>query len=65
MTTMPTTETAKVYAFPAGGRDALKARGADERLAVEIEPEDVVMPVVWSCWYHEEAVSEADTTGVR
>jgi hypothetical protein len=49
-------ETAKIYRFPAGGRDALKARKAVRAPELAADLSDVAFG---GSWYHEEAISES------
>lgn len=64
MTTRPTAE---IIAFPAGGRRAfLMAR--DARAAMNdplsaLEREAAKVPMIRGCWYHDDAISEADVVG--
>lgn len=55
-------EIAKVYQFPEGGRAGLARRGEKARLLDERSKVPAYVPVTaCGCWYHEEALQEADT----
>ena len=53
---------AEIIAFPAGGRRAyLMAREtADRAKAMEAETAAVSAPMIRGCWYHDDAINEAD-----
>lgn len=64
MTGTPTRESAKIYQFPAGGRDALNAERAGSRFAQD-PPLRAAKVVYGSGWYHEAAVLEVDPAGQK
>lgn len=57
MTEIRQRESAKIYRFPAGGRDGLRAERALRSDAVDTASAQVQV-VCGSSWYHDEAVLE-------
>ncbi|MCS0495842.1 DUF2735 domain-containing protein [Ancylobacter mangrovi] len=56
MNTSHERESAKIFAFPAGGRAGLAARRIESRPTAEIAPR---ADIAWGgSWYHEEAVRD-------
>ena len=54
------TGTATIYQFPKGGRAALASRRDDDKHVVEFVQAHAAKVAVGDCWYHEEAIREAD-----
>jgi predicted NAD/FAD-binding protein len=52
---------AKIYAFPAGGREAEKIRREETSLAAQ----GIATAPVGSGWYHEAAMHEDEAAGAR
>jgi len=52
---------AKIYQFPAGGRATLGGRGSETR-SIEQTPPRMNEVFCGSCWYHEEAIQEAQAS---
>jgi hypothetical protein len=65
MTNTQHRETAKIYQFPAGGRDALRGRRTVIAPIDEATRLHAQRPVVGGSWYHEEAIREAEPVGQR
>jgi uncharacterized protein DUF2735 len=55
---------ARIYQFPAGGRAALGGRSYEQARSISdlATSTRVNEAACSSCWYHEEAIREADTT---
>ena len=60
MTTTSQFGTAKIYQFPQGGRAALADRRDEAKRVVEFAQARTAKVVMGDCWYHEEAIREAD-----
>lgn len=60
--TMTTSEfsTATIYQFPKGGRAALANRRDEAKRVAEFAQARIAKVAVGDCWYHEEAIREAD-----
>jgi len=52
--------TAKIYQFPQGGRAALADRRDPAKRVVEFAKARAATVAAGDCWYHEEAIREAD-----
>lgn len=52
---------AKIYQFPAGGRATLGGRSSEIK-SVEQAPPRLNEVLYGSCWYHEEAIHEAQAS---
>lgn len=53
-------KTAKVYAFPKGGRMSLK-EGREDRRMPDLTALNLVPSVAGSGWYHENAINDAQS----
>jgi len=60
MNTSPNGETAKILAFPAGGRAGMSKRGETRLSPANVSERPLPVNVVCDSWYHEAAVREAD-----
>lgn len=65
MTTIATSETAKIYQFPAGGRAGLRTDRPVSKPIDEMQAAAATRAVVGGSWYHEEAIRETDPVGKR
>jgi hypothetical protein len=50
--------TAKLYAFPVGGRAYAGANPIETQSSVAAVPEDIVAGDFGGCWYHEAAIQD-------
>ncbi|MGE0035859.1 MAG: DUF2735 domain-containing protein [Xanthobacteraceae bacterium] len=60
MTTTREFGTARIYQFPRGGRAALADRRDDAKRVAEFAQARTAKVAAGDCWYHEEAIREAD-----
>lgn len=60
MTTTSQFGTAKIFQFPQGGRAALADPRDQGKRVVEFAQARTAKVVMGDCWYHEEAIREAD-----
>jgi hypothetical protein len=56
----PQRESATIYQFPVGGRQAAGGRRAEAKAAAPAEAPRVAKAICGSGWYHEAAIQEAD-----
>ena len=66
MTEMIERESAKIYAFPAGGRAGAKNNLGRHFEMTALEREVAALPkvnVAWDSWYHDAAIAEDDRLG--
>lgn len=63
MTASVQRETAKIYAFPAGGRAGVKGRLAGYLGETSLEREAAMPAIAWDSWYHDAAIAEDDRLG--
>ncbi len=54
------TGTATIYQFPKGGRAALASHRDEAKHVVEFAQAHTAKVAAGDCWYHEEAIREAD-----
>lgn len=54
-------ETAKIYQFPVGGRNAASRRFEDSRLAIDSRMSSAIAAALGSSSFHEAAMLETDT----
>jgi uncharacterized protein DUF2735 len=56
MTMSNSRETAKIYAFPAGGRFAASSKGEEFTQPANVQVPHAVLIASGSGWYHDEAI---------
>jgi len=65
MTTNSSRPSARIYAFPVGGRRFVAAARDESRTAADPRTRAISEDVIGEAWYHEAAIEEAKRTNER